>query len=154
MALPPCGLYRTTQPIASIPAERLVYFHNHGTPGPGLYLPSGWSFNRAQWNHNGHTLGEGDVVASLKPLPAEGLYTVKEAFFCCSKQCVRFEPSQLVQLGYDGEGLPILFTPEWTQRGLGFPERGTRLDFGEFGKLGLLRVAHARGEAPADGFVH
>ena len=41
--LPPCGLYRTVKPIGSIEAGRLVYFHNHGDPGPGLYFPESWS---------------------------------------------------------------------------------------------------------------
>jgi hypothetical protein len=153
MALPPCGLYRTTLPLASIPAGRLVYFHNHGNPGAGLYLPSGWALNRAAWNTNGNPLGPADDASTLAPLPVEGLYTVREAFFCCQKRCVRFEPAQLVQLGYDAEATPILFTPEWMASGLRFPERGTRLDLTELGKLGLLRVAQGR-EMPADGFIH
>ena len=41
--LPPCGLYRTTGPVGSIPEGRLIYFHNHGEPGPGLYLPASWT---------------------------------------------------------------------------------------------------------------
>lgn len=36
----PCGLYRTTRPIPdAVPAGVLVYYHNHGDPGPGVYLP-------------------------------------------------------------------------------------------------------------------
>ena len=45
--LPPCGLYRTTAAIGSIEAGRLVYFHNHADPGPGMYLPARWTRNRA-----------------------------------------------------------------------------------------------------------
>ena len=54
--LPPCGLYRTTTKIGEIEAGRLVYFHNHGDPGPGLYLPSGWSNNTARWGARGTTV--------------------------------------------------------------------------------------------------
>lgn len=153
MALPPCGLYRTTEPVAGVPAGRLVYFHNHGDPGAGVYLPSGWSLNRASWHAQGHTLPSPEAARGLAPLPAEGLYAVKEPFFCCEKQCVRFEAHQLVQLGYDGEATPLLFVPEFSPRGLGFPERGTRLEPAALARLQPLRVAHGA-EAPVDRFVH
>lgn len=153
MALPPCGLYRTTQPVAGLPAHRLVYFHNHGDPGAGLYLPSGWSGNRATWQKQGHTLPDEASARHLAPLPAEGLYAVSAAFFCCAQRCVQYQPQQLVQLGYDGEATPLLFIPELGARGLGFPERGTRISEDAFGKLTLLRVAQAP-ELPRDGFVH
>ena len=38
-ALPACGLYRTLLPIGDLEAGRLVYFHNHGNPGAGVYFP-------------------------------------------------------------------------------------------------------------------
>ncbi|MFT3712321.1 MAG: hypothetical protein QM817_32140 [Archangium sp.] len=156
MALPPCGLYRTTAVVAGIPAGRLVYFHNHGNPGAGLYLPQSWTLNRAQWNRQGHTLPDEQSASSLAPLPAEGLYVVKSTFHCCEKKCVEYPAQQLVQLGYDGEATPLLFIPEFTARGLGFPERGQKLDAAHFGKMELVRVAQGREEqsAPAGGFVH
>jgi hypothetical protein len=123
MPLPPCGLYRTTQPIAGIPAGRLVYFHNHGDPGPGLYLPERWELNRARWQARGHTLPDEADARHLQPLPAEGLYAVRERFHCCPQRCMTYEPNQLVQLGYDGEGTALLFVPEFGRAGLGFPER-------------------------------
>lgn len=153
MALPPCGLYRTTQSVAGIPPGRLVYFHNHGEPGAGVYLPERWSANRASWQTRGHTLPDEASAQHLAPLPPEGLYAVKEPFACCEKQCVRYEANQLVQLGYDGEATPLLFIPEFSSRGLGFPERGNKLDAGALGKLTLLRVAQGP-EAPRDAFVH
>lgn len=153
MALPPCGLYRTTQSVAGIPAGRLVYFHNHGEPGPGLYLPEQWSANRASWQVRGHTLPDEGSAQHLAPLPPEGLYAVKDAFFCCEKQCVGYETNQLVQLGYDGEGTPLLFVPEFSSKGLGFPERGNKLAPSALGKLTLLRVAQGA-ELPRNGFVH
>ncbi len=153
MALPPCGLYRTTQPVAGVPAGRLVYFHNHGEPGAGIYLPATWSLNRATWETRGHTLPDDAAAQHLSPLPAEGLYAVKDTFFCCEKKCVKYEADQLVQLGYDGEATPLLFIPEFTSRGLGFPERGNRLDVALLPRLSLLRVAQGT-EAPVDRFVH
>lgn len=153
MALPPCGLYRTTQPVAGVPAGRLVYFHNHGDPGAGIYLPQSWSGNRASWQTRGHTLPDEASAQHLAPLPPEGLYAVKETFFCCEKKCLEYPAQQLVQLGYDGEATPLLFVPELGQKGLGFPERGNRLSMPQLGKLTLLRVAQAA-EAPRDTFVH
>jgi hypothetical protein len=153
MPLPPCGLYRTTRALEDVPPGRLVYFHNHGEPGAGIYLPADWKLNRAQWRLRGYTIPDEAWAASLWPLPAEGLYRVSEDFFCCDKRCVRFPASQLVQLGYDGEAHPILFVPEWTSRGLAFPERGTRLDDSRLAKLEPLRVAIGQ-EAPNDGFLH
>jgi hypothetical protein len=153
MALPTCGLYRTTRALEAIPAGRLVYFHNHGTPGPGVYLPASWSFNRASWQTHGTTLKELAWADSLVALPPEGLYAVREPFLCCARACVQFHGGQLVQLGYDGEATAILFVPEWTRSGLGFPEQGTRLDESRLPLLSQLRVSHAA-DAPVDGFVH
>ncbi|GMU59545.1 MAG: hypothetical protein AMXMBFR34_13080 [Myxococcaceae bacterium] len=153
MPLPPCGLYRTTRPLGELPAGRLVYFHNHGDPGAGVYLPGDWKLNRASWQSRGHTIPDEAWAQSLAPLPAEGLYRVSGDFFCCEKQCVRFPKSQLVQLGYDGEANAILFVPEWTAKGLGFPERGTRADASRLSMLEPLAVAQGE-ESPKDGFVH
>ena len=69
MALPPCGLYRTTRALDHVPAGRLVFFHNHGDPGPGIYLPSGWVLNRARWHERGHTIPSPEWAASLAALP-------------------------------------------------------------------------------------
>ncbi len=150
---PPCGLYRTTRPLGELPAGLLVSFHDHGDPGPGVYLPGSWNLNRAQWQERGHTVPDADWSSSLSPLPAEGLYTVKAAFFCCERRCARFEANQLVQLGYDGQATPLLFVPEWTSKGLGFPEKGTRLDDARLAQLTPLVVARAA-DAPKDLLLH
>ena len=50
---PPCGLYRTVADVGEIQAGRLVYFHNHGDPGPGIFLPSSWHGNRARFEGTG-----------------------------------------------------------------------------------------------------
>lgn len=148
--LPSCGLYRTTREIAGVPANRLVYFHNHGEPGPGLYLPQGWKLNRAQFAQQGHTLPSPDAAAALQPLAPEGLYRVREPFFCCAKQCQRFEPELLVQLGYNGAGDAIVFVPEWTPAGLAIPETGSGIDAEKVKLLAPLKLAAS---APA-GHAH
>lgn len=126
--LPPCGLYRTVKPIGGIEEGRLVYFHNHGNPGPGLYFPERWTHNRAHWSERGTTVPPDFDPRALRPLPAEGFYRVKSSFHCCAKQCVKFEPEQLVQLGYNGAGRALLFIPTLQRGALVTPERGTLID--------------------------
>jgi hypothetical protein len=140
-ALPPCGLYATTAPVGSIGAGRLVYFHNHGNPGPGLYLPSSWQGNRARFEARGHLLATPQDAASLEPLAAEGFYRVLEPFHCCDKQCKRFEPDTLVQLGYDAAARPILFVPQIAEGVLTLPSTGTRIDLDRLAHLAKLGVA-------------
>lgn len=152
---PPCGLYRTTRPLDSVPAGRLVYFHNHGNPGAGIYLPQSWSSNRARWQANGFTVPDAEWSRTLQPLAPEGLYRVTERFYCCEKQCRAFEPSQLVQLGYNGDGDALLFVPEWAAGGLGIPERGNKIEQEAVKRLQLLVVAEGQAPAaPAGGLVH
>ncbi len=150
---PPCGLYRTTRALNDVPAGRLVFFHNHGDPGPGVYLPKTWSYNRAEWHERGHTVPDAAWSQTLESMPVEGLYSVQSGFFCCSKECTRYEMGQLVQLGYDGEAHPILFVPEWTARGLTFPDRGSKTDFGTLKMLAPLKVAQGV-DAPKHSLMH
>ncbi|MFL5320131.1 MAG: hypothetical protein ACJ790_10790 [Myxococcaceae bacterium] len=155
--LPPCGLYKTTQALGtSVPKGRLVYFHNHGSPGAGVYLPSGWSLNRVSFHEHGTPIPDDAWASSLEPLRAEGLYRVKGNFTCCEKNCRTFEPGLLVQLGYNGEAQAILFVPEWTASGLGFPERGSVVDAAPLSELEPLNVAQGSAPAPkpAGGLLH
>jgi hypothetical protein len=152
-ALPACGLYRTTRPLQELPAGRLVFFHNHGDPGPGVYLPERWELNQARWSPRGFTVGDPAWASTLAPLAPEGLYRVERPFACCDQQCQRFEVGQLVQLGYDAAATPLLFVPEWTRGALGFPERGTRLEAGRVEHLTPLKVARGVGAAP-DALLH
>jgi len=140
MNLPPCGLYRTTAQIGAIPAERLVYFHNHGDPGPGLYLPETWKGNRVQLAKRGNLLPDPGDVRHLEPLPPEGFYRVVEAFHCCEKRCRRFEPESLVQVGYNGNGHAILFLPEIVDGMLAIPSQGAAIDHENLMYLKHLRV--------------
>ena len=141
MALPPCGPYRTTLPFEHVPAGRLVFFHNHGDPGPGIYLPSGWALNRARWQDHGHTIPSEEWAASLAAVPAEGLYRVRDVFTCCAKQCRTYEPDLLVQLGYNAEAQPLLFLPEWTDSGLAIPELGAAITPDRLSSLVRLTVS-------------
>ena len=139
--LPPCGLYRTTKPIGSLEAGRLVYFHNHGDPGPGVYQPASWKGNRAQFNENGTTVPAGFDYKSLRPLPPEGFYRVTKPFHCCEKKCVQYETDAFVQLGYNGNGKAIVFVPELGGTAIDIPDRGTFVDDDALKNLVLLKLA-------------
>lgn len=145
VGLPPCGLYRTVAPVGTIPEGRLVYFHNHGDPGPGLYLPESWKGNRARFGDKGTLLPDPSDASALEPLEPEGFYRVVEAFHCCEKRCRLFEPEWLVQLGYDGGGTPILFVPELVDGAVALPDRGTRIDRDRLSRMARLRIRVASG---------
>jgi hypothetical protein len=141
--LPPCGLYRTVKPIGGVEAGRLVYFHNHGDPGPGMYFPERWSHNRAKWSEKGMTVPNDFDARALRALPAEGFYRVKSTFHCCAKQCVQFEPDQMVQLGYNGAGKGLLFVPTLQGGAITTPERGTMIDDDALDHLVQLKFPEA-----------
>lgn len=143
--LPPCGLYRTVKAIGSIEAGRLVYFHNHGDPGPGVYLPESWTGNRARFSPQGTVVPSGFDGSALKALPPEGFYRVKATFHCCDKQCVKFEPETFVQLGYNGAGKALVFFPELAATAIDIPQRGTFVEDKELKNLVLLKVAEKQG---------
>jgi len=141
----PCGLYRITQALDSrLKAPLLVYFHNHGEPGPGVYPAIEWKRNKATFAQQGFTV-DAAFTRTMTPLLSEGFYRVKQSFTCCEKNCKTFEPEMLVQLGYDGSGNGILFVPTWTPDGLLFPERGTRLSDDRLAHLAPLRVVIPEG---------
>jgi hypothetical protein len=141
--LPPCGLYRTTKAIGEIPAGRLVYFHNHGNPGAGVYFPEKWTANRAQFSPRGSTLPPTWDHAALRPLPAEGFYRVTNMFYCCEKQCTKFEPETFVQLGYNGGGQALLFQPQLQGTAISIPDRGALVDDNVLTSLVKLGVSEA-----------
>ncbi|MFH2007802.1 MAG: hypothetical protein ABI333_14565 [bacterium] len=153
MDLPACGIYRTTEEIGSVPANRLVYFHNHGNPGPGVYLPESWSANRVRFSEKGTPLPAENLAFTLEPLLAEGLYRVRESFTCCEKGCRTYQEELLVQLGYDGSATPLLFVPQWTETGLAIPQLGNKLDRDRLDKLAPLKVAVSK-KSPPDSVVH
>ena len=73
-------------------------------------------------------------------MPAEGFYRVREPFFCCAKQCRRFDAEVFVQLGYDAAATPIVFLPEWTASGFAIPTTGTPVDVAHVVNLAPLKV--------------
>ncbi len=146
--LPPCGIYRTRKAIKSIEVGRLVYFHNHGDPGPGVYLPESWSHNRARFSANGTTVPDDFDPKSLLSLKAEGLYRVSAMFYCCAKKCTKFEPDTLVQLGYNGNAQALVFLPEISPRGMHLPERGSVVDDAELKNLSALKVVQSKDQQP------
>jgi hypothetical protein len=126
--LPACGLYRTTTRLGDVPAGRLVFFHNHGDPGPGIYLPTGWRQNRALFQDRGVLIPGGWWAATLDPLIPEGLYRVARPFHCCDKRCTTFDVDQLLQVGYTAEATPLVFVPEFIDAVFTLPEQGTVVD--------------------------
>jgi hypothetical protein len=139
--LPPCGLYRTTQALGEqVPAGRLVYFHNHGEPGPGVYLPTGWRQNRAVFQDEGILLPGRWWAATLDALSPEGFYRVRETFHCCDARCRAFEVDLLVQLGYTAEAEALLFVPEVVDHALVIPDQGVRIDRSRLARLHPLKT--------------
>jgi hypothetical protein len=126
------------------PPGRLVLFHNHGDPGPGVYLPTAWKGNRAQFSERGTPLPDPALASSLEPLASEGLYRVVSPFTCCEKNCRTFETDTLVQLGYDAEAHAIVFLPEWVEGAIAIPQRGTRIDRANTTHLALVKVAEPK----------
>ena len=152
-SLPSCGLYRTRVMVGSIPAGRLVYFHNHGHPGPGIYPPESWRKNRAQFSSKGVPMGDVDPSAVLEPLPPEGFYRVSEAFHCCAKRCREFPAETLVQLGYDAGARPILFVPSLQDGVITSPVRGTAVELDLVEKLARVRIVEAEPGGPPSGVM-
>jgi hypothetical protein len=145
--LPPCGIFRTLRAIKTIEAGRLVYFHNHGDPGPGLYLPESWTHNRARFSSNGMTVPDDFDPSALLALRPEGFYRVTAAFYCCDKQCTKFEPDALVQLGYNGAASALVFFPQLGGAGLHLPNRGSSVDDKQLKHLAALKVSESKEQA-------
>lgn len=147
MHLPPCGMYRTTGTIGSVEEGRLVYFHNHGDPGPGIYLPSEWKYNRAQFGEKGQMLDDPGLVRFLQPLSPEGFYRVVESFHCCEKQCRLFDEEALIQLGYNAQAEPILFVPELVDAMFAIPAKGWKTSLEALGHMRQLQVRVTKRDA-------
>jgi len=131
--MPRPGLYRTTiahplQPDA-FPADVLVYVGSRDD-GEFVVRPHANENNRWFWRDPVTPLGDADWGASLKPLPAEGFYTLPEK--------LEFDgggiwlANAIVQLGYDRAGRAILFVAERREtieaNALFFSNRGKRID--------------------------
>jgi hypothetical protein len=111
--LPDCGLYRTTKALPGyeerIPANSLVYFHNHGEnngPLPTVIPPdhnvhNRWHFHGPPVEFRGLTWAE-----SLERVSPEGFYTLRREL---SFDGGKWPKGSLVQLGYTKNADPILF---------------------------------------------
>ncbi len=141
MPLPACGIYKTSETIESVTPGHLVYFHNHGDPGPGIYLPESWKMNRAVFRENGYPLPDEAAAQTLEALAPEGLYRAARELTCCDKNCVTFQEEMLVQLGYNRHAEPILFRPVWSESGLLLPEKGQRIQDDRIPSLVRLLVS-------------
>ncbi len=128
--LPDCGLYLTSKPLPGheekIPANTLVYFHNHSDSGPPSVLaPDHNIYNR--WHFHGPPIEFRGLswADSLKKVPEQGFFTLrKELTFDGGK----WPKGALVQLGYTRAAEPILFIARVRQKlaenDLFFSDRG------------------------------
>ncbi len=151
--LPDCGLYRTTQPLPGneerIPANLLVYFHNHSDSGLPCVLPPDHNvLNR--WHFHGPSIEFRGLTwaSSLEKIPVEGFYTLRSRLAFDGGE---WPKGALVQLGYTRNADPILFIARVRARlaenDLWFSDRGVlvRRD-----QLALLEPASVYTEPAGD----
>ncbi|HEX4335981.1 MAG TPA: hypothetical protein VH062_08720 [Polyangiaceae bacterium] len=140
--LPDPGLYRTTEPYpgqeSAFPAGVLVYIGQPSNGGVKFVVRPGQNRNnRWFWGEPTTPLRSPTWARSLKALRSEGFYTLP--------QDLEFEgggkwlKNAVVQLGYNGEGQPILFVGEQreseTTNALHFSDRGMMIDDGLLERL-------------------
>lgn len=127
--LPPCGLYRTTEPLPNkedwVRENLLVYFHNHSQQGPPLLLlPSSNVDNRWTFHEKGYLVRETDYVQTLVSLMDEGFYILNEPIYLSDDE---FIPERtLVELGYNRSAEPILFMGKFEDNAIRFPDSGLK----------------------------
>lgn len=159
-SLPPCGLYKTgvalTSDPASIPAGRLVMFHNHSDKDmPFVQLPRENVNNTWDFNPIGPGIGDDDAfIQALRPLKSQGVYVLAKEIVAGA---TTLPAGTLVQLGYNRDGDPILFTGYWFEGRIAFPARGYRFD--NLAVLDNLQTAFLASqpkqeESPEKGVVH
>ncbi len=127
--LPPCGLYRTTEPLPGkdqwVRSGMLVYFHNHSQQGPPLLLlPAENKHNRWLFHEKGYLIREPDFVDTLEPLKEEALYVLDEPIYLSREEFIPEET--LVQLGYNRSADPILFLAQFENNAIVFPDSGLK----------------------------
>ncbi len=108
------GLYRTTLALPgheeAIPAAALVYVGQRSTGQRFVVRPGANRKNRWFWGDPTLPLPAGTWAWSLRPLPAEGFYTLPETMEL--GQGGRWLKNAIVQLGYNESGRGILFIAE------------------------------------------
>jgi hypothetical protein len=135
LELPDPGLYRTTQPLpgheATFPTGVLVYV---GQPSNGgvkfVVRPADNRRNRWFWRDPTTPLRSASWAKTLKQLPSEGFYVLPEALEF--EGGGRWLKNAIVQLGYNENGVGILFVGEWAEDAeenvLRFSDRGLLID--------------------------
>lgn len=113
--LPDPGLYRTTEPLPGhereFPANVLVYVGNPSNGGVKFVVRPGRNTNnRWYWGEPTTPLRSPTWAKTLKPIPAEGFYTLPETLDFGNGG--RWLKNAIVQLGYNENGQGILFVAE------------------------------------------
>jgi len=133
VALPACGIYRTTRTLHlgehEVPANQLVYFHNHSDAGPPLLLaPASNENNKWTFQERGHSIVDSEDIGALASLKPEGFYRFREHFHPNEDQIVAANAT--VQLGYDLAASPLVFFPTvyLADNSLRFPSNGMKID--------------------------
>lgn len=127
--LPPCGLYRTREPLPGkeewVRENLLVYFHNHSQQGPPLLLlPASNTQNRWTFHDKGYLIRTPEFVDTLVQLKPEGYYVLSEPIYLSHDEMI---PEQtLVQLGYNRSADPILFLADFESNAIHFPTNGLK----------------------------
>jgi hypothetical protein len=132
-SLPSCGLYRTTKALPGqeerVPANTLVYFHNHSDSGlPQILAPDHNIHNR--WHFHGPGMGVRGLawLDTLVRTLDEGFYTLRRELSFDGGQ---WPKGTLVQLGYTREADPILFIAQvrskLSENDLWFSDRGVKI---------------------------
>lgn len=107
-----------------VPADALVYFHNHSDQGePLLLLPASNRHNVWTFHDRGYLVRDAQWMAELESLRAEGLYRLGEHLHAGE---TNLPAKTLVQLGYNRHGDPIVFAARRVDNTIVFPERGLR----------------------------
>lgn len=131
--LPKPGLYRATEAHPhdpdAIPAGALVYV---GRQGENAFVvrPYHNEKNRWFWREPTTPMTDPFWAKTLRRLPTEGFYTLPEALGLESGG--RWLKNAIVQLGYNRDGVGILFVAErrdtLDQNALYFSDRGVKID--------------------------
>ena len=152
--LPECGLYRTTKPLpeheAEVPANVLVYFHNHSDSGlPVVIMPDHNVHNRWHFHSAGIPFRGLAWADSLTKVLPEVFYSLRRAF---QFEGGEWPKASLVQLGYTKVADPILFIAQvraqLAENDLFFSERGVSI---KREQLNLLEPLQIYAEPPPAG---
>lgn len=111
---PNTGLYRTTEPMPGhedeFPKGVLVYLGEKDDGSKIVVRPGQNRQNRWFWGEPTTLLRSPTWARTLKPLPAEGYYTLPSTITL--EGGGRWLENAIVQLGYNGDGRGIIFVAE------------------------------------------